>query len=337
MVSVPTPKHTPDPGFELKFHDSCGHVTWHRRKQLLADLGDYQAPSHLPHGLPLCPTCHRTKKYPDPNRARLVGSLVRERIIAIGFERPRNPSLKEHHFRWHTGEELWVLQVAPSDLKTHLQQLATTLDCSSSLIDVELVPALPGNPSAILAPLPPDWAMVSCHPDGKLKDLTPTEEMNVIPIGTIPWPPDLNDLPSVESAGLASGVPRLLCLPSVSDLVDWGFSCEKLLVLMVQAAEMGVALYTADDKFDGRGVLPLLRQTTRAQNGPAIAPQKSAKPKGGRPPSAKSKSPEILLLAAQGLSANKIADRLKISARSVGRILKVREMADIPQPMPHGT
>ncbi|NTW36035.1 MAG: helix-turn-helix domain-containing protein [Syntrophobacteraceae bacterium] len=337
MVSVLTPKHTPDPGFELKFHESCGHITWHRRQQLLADFGDYQAPSHIPHGLPLCPTCYLAKRYPDPNKARLVGSLVRERIIAIGFERSHNPSLKEHHFKWHTRDELWVLQLAPSDLKKHLRQLATTLDCPASLIDVEVVPPLPGNLSAILDPLPPDWAMVSCHPDGTLKDLAPAEEMNVTPIGTIAWPPDLNNLPSVESAGLASGVPRLLCLPSVADLLDQGFSCEKLLVLMVQAADMGVALITADGKFDGRGVLPLLRQTTRAQGGSAIAPQKSAKPKGGRPASARSKSPEILVLAAQGLSANKIADRLKISARSVGRILKVREMADIPQPMPPGT
>jgi DNA-binding NarL/FixJ family response regulator len=105
------------------------------------------------------------------------------------------------------------------------------------------------------------------------------------------------------------------------DLISHGFTRGDLLNLMVRAADMGVALYTSDNKFDGRGLLPLLQQPTSVPTGPTKPRQIPAKPQGGRPATAMAQSPEILRLRDEGVSAAKIAKQLALSSRSVLRVI----------------
>jgi hypothetical protein len=227
----------------------------------------------------------------------------------------------ELRFRWIDSEKLWVFPFTDGPFEKNLPILAESLGCTTEVVDARVIPPLP-DAGHNLPPLrSPDWAFISCSPDPVKPRLTLLGKETWVDIGTTPWPPDLLALPSVESAGLPSEVPRVLGLPSVEKLVSHGFSRDDLLHLLLQAADMGIAIYTSDNKFDGRGVLPLLRQQIRPSTGPAKPVQKSAKPQGGRPATAMAQSAEILRLRDGGLSAAKIAKQLTLSPRSVLRVI----------------
>ncbi len=316
-----TPRHAPNPTLKVMAHESCGHLTWRKRAEPLTDLSSYKPPTHLEHGLPLCHTCVLAQESPAPSSARLLASYVLKRITAIGFGRARKEELKELRFRWVDSEQLWVFPVTDGSFAKHLPAMAESLGCASEVIDASVVPPLPGTADDLPPARVPNWAFIKCSLEGKILKLTPSGRMTMVDIGTTSWPPDLSTLPSVESAGLPPEVPRLLVLPEVRDLASLGFTRDDLLILLAQAADMGVAICTTDFQFEGRGLLSLAKQHIRVPIAPVKPAQKSAKPQGGRPATAMVQSPEILRLRDEGLSAAKIAKQLTLSPRSVLRVI----------------
>jgi hypothetical protein len=319
MDPVRRPSHVANPTFELTFHRSCGHVTWHARVEPLMDLASHQPSDYLPFGQPLCNSCQMAQESPDPSTARLVASKVLRRITAIGFGRPRKEDLKGLKFSWSPTEGLWFFKPTDGVFEKHLLALTRLLSCISEIVDPKVLPALPGAVDELPPPRIPEWAFISCSPTGEKMTLTSVGRMVWADLGATPWPPDLTAIPSVSSAGLPAEVPRVLGLPSIRDLKNHGFTREDLFSLMVRALDIGVAIHTRDDQLDVRGLLCL--PSNKVPHIPACAPQKPAKPKGGRPAKARAKSQEILHLAAQDLSAAAIAKKLGISSRSVRRVL----------------
>lgn len=329
------PRHTVDAHFFLQWHPSCGHLSWHPRSEPLTEDGTPKpgadAPRRrLPKGMPLCPSCRQAQDHPEPSLARLVGSVSLKRIAAIGFPRGVNERLKELRFQWSPRDGLWVFQPATNNIESQIRSLAAALGCSLDLADTRVVPPIPGElPNRPTPPSPPQiknkhWALISCRPDGKPLNLGKLSLETYTPIGTIPWPPspkDLMSLPSPVSCGLPPETPMKLCLPTLPELHDLGFTRDDFWRLVEAAVDLDLSVMTQEGEGCGPSTMRIISRLPQAPAQPPSSPSDIEPPRGGRPPSARVKTPDVLRLHAEGQSVSTIANILGISPRSIRRIL----------------
>ncbi|HEY3401536.1 MAG TPA: helix-turn-helix domain-containing protein [Geothrix sp.] len=262
--------------------------------------------------------------------ARLVGSVSLKRIAAIGFQRSENERLKALRFQWIPRDGLWVFQPAANTIESQIRSLVAALGCSFDLADTRVVPPIPGElPNRPTPPSPPQiknkhWALISCMPDGKPLNLGKLSLETYTPIGTIPWPPnpkDLMSLPSPVSCGLPPETPMRLCLPTLPELHDLGFTRDNFWGLLEAAADLDLTIMTVEGEVCGANTMRLLHRLPKAPSKAPSSPVDLTPNQGGRPPSARVKSPDVLRLYAEGQSVSTIANILGISPRSIRRIL----------------
>jgi len=342
MANTPfTPRHTPLLHQELCWHPVCTHITWRKRAIPLPEGASETIPTpprFLPAGKPLCPNCEQAEKESSPDAARLIGSLWSKRITAIGFGRKRKDELKAHHFRWGAVPEVWVFEASGGNIENYLATLALTLRCKTEMVDVRVAPKAPTTPKNTLAmpsapkvtpspvqTTPPKWAVITCAVPGGKVGLSVGAQKNQTIIGSIPWPPRLNNLPEVISAGLPPEVPRFLCLSGITKLAEANFTQRDLWQLAQAGAEMNVAVLTVDKQFDTRPLLLGIRKLPPGPKCAVLMTSPTQKSKGGRPASARIRSAEVLDLAGKGMSAAAISRQLGISSRSVRRVLQLPE------------
>ena len=342
MESPFTPRHTVDAQFFLLWHPSCGHVTWCRRKEPLPEDGTPKPGSDAPRrrlkqGMPLCPSCRQAQAHPESAIARLVGSVVLQRIAAIGFQRSENDRLKVLRFQWSPRDGLWVFQPPTGTIEFHIRSLAAALGCSFELADTRVVPPIPKNlADQSTPPSPPQaknkhWALISCMPDGKPLNLAKISLETYTPIGTIPWPPELKNLPDPVSAGLPPETPRRLCIPTIPELHDLGFTRYDFWKLLEAAVDLDLSIMTLESEGCGSSIMRMMSRLpkTPAQSPPSTSNRATLRV--GRPPTARVKGEEVLRLHSEGKSVAEVAGTLGISERSVRRILTLpKESAPLP-------
>gem|GEM_PF-2249301 len=213
------------------------------------------------------------------------------------------------------------------------------LGCATEMVDVSVAPAIPAmdrdmvdpeaSPvtpapevsSALVQDKPPTWAVITCAVTGSSVGLSLEAQKTRPVIGSIPWPPCLENLPEVSSAGLPPEVPRYLCLSGIAKLAKANFTQRDLWRLAQEATALNVAICTVDLKFDTRRLLSGIQQLPPGSCSaePMTSPTKS---KGGRPASARAKQNEVIELDTNGFSAASISRKLGISSRSVRRIIE---------------
>jgi len=339
------PRHTIHARFFLQWHPSCGHVTWFPRNEPLPEDGTPKPGSdaprrRLPKGLPLCPSCQMAQDLPEPSVACLVGSVVLQRIAAIGFHRGEKERLNALHFQNNYRDRLLVFTPAPNTIESQIRSLAAALGCSFDLADTRVVPPIPGElPNRPASPSPPQHkikhcALISCMSDGKHLNLGKLSLETYTPIGTIPWPPnpkDLRNLPDPVSAGLPPETPRRLCLPTIPELHDLGFTRDDFWGLLEAAADLDLTIMTVEGEVCGASTMRLLHRLPMASTKAPSSPVDRTPNRGGRPPSARLKGEEVLRLHSEGKSVAEVARTLGVSARSVRRILALpKEPAHLP-------
>ena len=262
--------------------------------------------------------------------ACLVGSVVLNRIAAIGFRRSENERLKALRFQWSPRDGLWVFQPSTGTIESQIKSLATALGCTFDLADTRVVPPIPGNlpdrpvPSSTPQAKPSHWALISCMPDGKPLNLAKISRETYTPIGTIPWPPDPKDLmnlPDPVSAGLPPETPRRVCLPTIPELHDLGFTRDDFWRLVEAAVDLDLTVMTQEGEVCGTSTMRILHRLPKAPTKAPSSPVDRTPPRGGRRPSARVKSEEVLRLHAEGQTVASIVNTLGISSRSIRRIL----------------
>jgi hypothetical protein len=261
---------------------------------------------------------------------------VLQRIAAIGFHRGEKERLKALHFDNNYRDGLLVFTPAPNTIESQIRSLAAALGCSFNLADTRVVPPIPGElPNRPTPPSLPQtknshWALISCMPDGKPLNLGKLSLETYTPIGTIPWPPnpkDLMNLPDPVSAGLPPETPWALCLPTIPELHELGFTRDDFWRLVEAAVELDLTVMTQEGEFCGESTMRIISRLPKAPAKAPSSPEIRAYPLGGRPPSARVKSEEVLCLHAQGQTVGEIATILGISSRSIRRILTLPKNA----------
>jgi hypothetical protein len=265
---------------------------------------------------------------------------VLKRIAAIGFKRNENERLKALRFQWSPRDGLWVFKPTTSTIESQIRSLADALGCTFDLADTRVMPPIPGSlPDRPAPPSPPQtknkhWAVISCMPDGKPLNLDKLSLETYTPIGRIPWPPnpkDLLNLPDPVSAGLPPETPRRLCLPTLPELHDLGFTRDDFLRLLEAAADLDLTIMTIEGEVCGASTMRILHRLPMASTKAPSSPVDRTSNRGGRPPSARLKGEEVLRLHSEGKSVAEVASTLGVSARSVRRILALpKEPAHLP-------
>jgi hypothetical protein len=265
---------------------------------------------------------------------------VLKRIAAIGFHRSDRERLEAHNFRNNYRDDLLVFTPSPNTIEAQIRSLAAALGCSFNLADTRVVPPIPGGlPNRPTTPSTPQaktshWALISCMPNGKPLNLDKLSLETYTPIGTIPWPPnpkDLMNLPNPASAGLPPETPVRLCLPTIPELHDLGFTRDDFWGLLEAAADLDLTIMTVEGEVCGTSTMRLLHRLPKAPTKAPSSPVDRTPNQGGRPPSARVKGEEVLRLHSEGKSVSEVAGTLGISERSVRRILALpKDSAPLP-------
>lgn len=321
MDKVFTPRHTPHPLFEVQLHESCGHVTWRQRVEILPEGAIPTIPKYLPLGRPLCAACQMAQEKPELSAARLVGSGMLQRITAIGFGVKRKDELKALKFVWRPTESLWVFPSSVSTLQEEAGRLADALGCPSEVNRSLTIPPVPESSCSLPEVRVPKLAVIACPIGNKHIFLTPHSRNNQVLLGTVPWPPDLSALPDVSSIGLPPHVPRRLALPPVEDLATKGFTREDLLALINAAGDLGVTVTIVGDEFPTKPLQDVLAKLPHRTPVSHPLNQDRSQSKGGRPRTASLHRDEMVRRYHQGQSLSSIARDLGCSPRSVGRLV----------------
>lgn len=249
-------------------------------------------------------------------------------MTAIGCPRAWNETLKALRFRWTPAEGVWTFPAGINALEEDLQALAAKLGCRREMSDTRRVPPLPlkdsspkvVEPDSEQVPIP-KWAVICCPAPGKRMTLRESMRKEVTLIASLDWPLRVQDIPEVTDAGLPPEVPRVVVLPGMEELASLGLTQPDVWKLLSDLAAIEVALTTVDDLIDLTDASQAIRRLPHGPGALAYSRGTRSKSKGGRPATAQVKSPEVLNLAKEGMSAGAIAKALGISSRSVRRIL----------------
>ena len=330
--SVRIPKHTPQPGFELCWHSTCGHISWRPLETLPPEAGaspGVAKPSskYLSLGSYLCPTCEIAQATPTCKQARLLCSIDLQRIVAIGLGFGRKEELKALRFSWLKTRGVWIYELGNENLKTLLPALAKPLACLTEILDTRVAPPFRKKEEGPAPVEQTELAIITCLLPGRFLSRLAGESLSLPIIASIPWPPSLEDLQNIDTSALPPKVVRLLCLPSLPELLELGFTREDLFQVVEGAAGMDISVCTADLAIDLRGLAPSIKAIQALKDSPSSAKAPRPLPdrhnsKGGRPATARQKAPEVIRLKAEGWTIAQIAVNLLLSRRSIGRILR---------------
>lgn len=333
MAHAPrTPKHTPQPGFELCWHSTCGHISWRPLATLPPEAGASpgvaKPPSrYLQVGSYLCPTCEIAQATPTCKQARLLCSIYLQRIVAIGFGFGRKDELKALGFSWVAARKVWIYEPTKGGLESLLPTLAKPLACLTEILDTRDSPPFRKKEEGPAPANKTELAIITCLLPGRFLTRLAGESLSLPIIASIPWPPSLEDLRNISTSDIPPEVVRVLCLPSLPELLELGFTREDLFHIVEGSAGMDISICTADLAIDLRGLAPSIKAIQALKNSPSGANAPRPLPdrhnsKGGRPATARQKAPEVIRLKAEGWTIAQIQAQLLLSRRSIGRILR---------------
>jgi hypothetical protein len=260
----------------------------------------------------------------------LLCSIYLQRIVAIGFGYGRKDDLKALGFNWLAARKVWVYEPTKGGLESLLPTLAKPLACLTEILDTRVAPPFRKKGEG---PAPVDQtelAIITCLLPGRFLTRLAGESLSLPIIASIPWPPSLENLQNIDTSALPPRVVRLLCLPSLPELLELGFTRGDLFRIVEGAAGMDISVCTADLAIDLRGLAPSIKAIQALKDSPsgAIAPRPLPirhKSKGGRPATAQQKAPEVIRLKSEGWTITQIQAQLLLSRRSIGRILRTIE------------
>jgi hypothetical protein len=330
MIHLFEPKHVENPRFQMRWHPACGHISWIERATPLPECVSSESNSDAPrrslrHGFALCSSCRKAQASPDLTTARLIGSFALKRITAIGFHIAERERLKELRFRWNPNVNVWYFEPTTGSIESNLEQLSAILGCPSEMIDTRVAPPLPEHqqentqPRISPAPRQDTWAVITCLLNGQTISLTSSPQRKYTVIGSIPWPPHLENLPTPEAANLPSETPMALYIPALQELHDLGFTGEEFFNLVLAAAAKNLTIITRNFEFSGGNCLMALNRLPKPSPKVQAIPEPGTKARGGRPATARNQSPEIHRLHLEGKTDAEVATTLGISRKSVAR------------------
>jgi hypothetical protein len=260
----------------------------------------------------------------------LLCSIYLQRIVAIGFGYGRKDELKALGFSWKAARKVWVYEPTKGSLESLLPTLAERLACLTEMPDTRVAPPFQKKEEGPAPVEETALAIITCLLPGRFLTRFPGQSLSLPIIASIPWPPSLEDLRNINTSDIPPEVVRVLCIPSLPELLELDFTREDLFHIVEGAAGMDVSVCTACRRIDFRGhLLPIkalqaLKQSPSVTNAPRTLPGPHNS-KGGRPATAQQKAPEVIRLKSEGWTIAQIQAQLLLSRRSIGRILRTPE------------
>jgi hypothetical protein len=260
----------------------------------------------------------------------LLCSIYLQRIVAIGFGYGRKDELKALGFSWKAARRVWVYEPTKGVLESLLPTFAERLACLTEMPDTRVAPPFRKKEESPAPVEKTKLAIITCLLPGRFLMKYPGESLSLPIIASIPWPPSLENLRNIKTSDIPPEVVRVLCIPSLPELQELGFTREDLFHIMDEAAGMDISVSTACRAIDFRGflksikALQALKQSPLGTNAPRTLPDRHNS-KGGRPATAMEKAPEVIRMKSEGWTIAQIQAQLLLSRRSIGRILRAPE------------